>query len=279
MLLAVHVNAHLALSTRWEHQAHTAAILLLLQRQQGQTAQTMLRAHLRHHHNTARLHPVSTLASKRAFILAGLIDVISPAIFFIRPAMKTFLALILFLILTPFFQSSLYAQEMVCKKTVCFESSQIITSKKIPIHGVDLLEYVKLDLYTAALYAPAEIKTIDGILGEIPKSLVLHYHRTIKKELMIKASRDRIKKNPDNNSVALEGRLLQLDKAYQTVQKGDRYELRYEPGIGTSLILNGKLQATIQGEDFQRAFFGIWLSRLPLNKKLRDHLIRSSAEK
>lgn len=167
-------------------------------------------------------------------------------------------------------------EPLVCKKKICFEASRQISGSNLPLHGVELLEYVMLDLYTAALYAPAQNTTIESILGNTPKSLILHYHRTIKKELMIRASRDRIQKNSANNPAQLEDRLKQLDAAYQKVTQGDRYELRYEPGTGTSLILNGKLQATIPGEDFQQAFFGIWLSEVPLNKKLRDKLLKLS---
>ncbi len=163
---------------------------------------------------------------------------------------------------------------LFCKKKVCFESSKNISGTLLPIQGVELLEYIKLDLYTAALYAPVEVTSSDAVLKNVPKSLILHYHRTIKKEWMIEASRNRIKKNPANDSAKLEDRLKQLDAAYQKVHKGDRYELRYEPDVGTSLILNGKLQATIPGEDFQKAFFGIWLSDVPLNKKLRDKLLK-----
>lgn len=167
------------------------------------------------------------------------------------------------------------AQTQTCKKSVCFENTKIIAAQTLPIRGLGLLKYLMFDLYTAALYAPAENTTIDSVLGNTPKSLVLHYHHAIKKEIMIKASRDRISNNPEVDAKNLEDRLKQLDAAYQNVQKGDRYELRFEPGIGTSLLLNGKLQATIVGEDFQKAFFGIWLSRVPLSRKLRDTLLQS----
>lgn len=166
----------------------------------------------------------------------------------------------------------------ICKKSTCFESAVKIAGGEIPVKGIDLLEYLKFDFYTAALYAPTEVKTIDAVLGNVPKSLILHYHRFIKKEWMIKASRDRISKNHEVDSKALENQLRQLDAAYQNVKKGDRYELRYEPGTGTSLILNGKLQAVIPGEKFQKAFFGIWLSRVPLNKKLRDSLLSATGK-
>lgn len=162
---------------------------------------------------------------------------------------------------------------LTCKKSACFEPSLKISEQILPLRNAVLLEYLKFDFYTAALYAPPGFNTPEQILNNVPKSLILYYHRTVKKEWMIKASRDRIKKNPANHPSDLEGRLLQLDAAYRTVKKGDHYELRYEPGVGTSLILNGQLQATISGDDFQRAFFGIWLSDLPLNKNLRDQLI------
>lgn len=165
------------------------------------------------------------------------------------------------------------AQNLICQKSICFEPSKKLAGSEIPIKGVELLTYFKFKLYTAALYAPTNVNSIDAVLNDIPKSLILHYHRTIKKEWMIKASRDRIQKNPDNNLSLLETRLIQLDHAYKTVQKDDRYELRYEPSVGTSLILNNQIQAIIPGKDFQRAFFGIWLSKLPVNKQLRDRLI------
>ncbi|HCM41841.1 MAG TPA: chalcone isomerase family protein [Candidatus Omnitrophota bacterium] len=190
--------------------------------------------------------------------------------------MKKNIAALFILSLSIFFSGWAETKPSVCKKKVCFESAKEIAGIVLPVHGVELLEYIKLDLYTAALYAPVNANSVETVLDNVPKSLILHYHRAIKKEWMIQASRDRIKKNPLNDSAKLEDRLKQLDAAYQKVNKGDRYELRYEPELGTSLILNGKLQATIKGEDFQRAFFGIWLSEVPLNKKLRNKLLKAS---
>ena len=182
---------------------------------------------------------------------------------------------LLFLFVFTFIAAAGQSQNTHCKNSICFDPFVKVAGTEIPVKGIDRLKYLMFDLYTAALYAPSDVHTINAILGNVPKSLILHYHHSIKKSVMIKASRDRIANNPDVDSKALEDRLKQLDAAYQNVQKNDRYELRYEPGSGTSLILNGKLQATIPGEDFQKAFFGIWLSRIPLNKKLRDSLLMS----
>lgn len=132
-----------------------------------------------------------------------------------------------------------------------------------------------MDVYTAALYTPTEIKTAGDVLRNIPKSLILHYHRPVKKEWILKASHNRLKKNLGNNISAFEERLKTLDAAYQSVKKNDRYELRYEPSVGTSLFLNDKLQVSIPGEDFQQAYFGIWFSEKPLNKKFRDKLLKT----
>ena len=72
---------------------------------------------------------------------------------------------------------------------------------------------------------------------------------------------------------ALQERLDRIAAAYEKVGKDDRYELRYMPGAGTTLLLNDREIITLPGEDFARAYMGIWLSETPANKKFRDKLL------
>jgi chalcone isomerase-like protein len=57
------------------------------------------------------------------------------------------------------------------------------------------------------------------------------------------------------------------------VSPGDRYALTYVPDVGTELRLNEESLATIPGEDFAEAYFGIWLGDQPLDEGLRDKLL------
>ena len=70
-------------------------------------------------------------------------------------------------------------------------------------------------------------------------------------------------------------RLNRLNTAYQPVENGDHSSLTYQPGIGTTLNINGTHIITIEGEDFAKLYFTIWLGELPISKSLRRDLIGS----
>ncbi len=162
-----------------------------------------------------------------------------------------------------------------CVKTTCAPIQQAFGTKLVPLHGLELFEYWGFKLYTAALYAPEGVDTSAEVLADIPKSLILHYHRKIRNDQIIKAAEHNLQKNPANDMASLRPAIDQLHAAFVTVQKGDTYELRYEPGIGTTLLFNGQPKVTVPGVDFQRAYFGVWLSDYPLNSKLRDKLLNT----
>ncbi len=195
--------------------------------------------------------------------------------------MKKTAAAVLFVLGIGSFSSSVLAaassEQPGCLKEVCFALDKEIAGQKLPLHGVGDLQYLMLDMYTGAFYAPADVKTSADALADVPKALVLEYHRGIKVKWMNEAAEKILRKNPENDIKALQSRIDQIAAAYQKVSKGDRYELRYEPGTGTSLLLNDKLIVTIPGVDFARAYLGIWLSEYPANKKFRDKILGLSA--
>ncbi len=165
-----------------------------------------------------------------------------------------------------------------CLKDVCVEPVKTIAGQPVPLTGLQLFTYWGFELYTAAFYLPQGTPhSVAGALSDVPKSLLLIYRRKIRSDQIIKAGGHNLIKNPSNDMPAIQARLDQLNAAYQTVQKGDRYELLYEPGRGTTLLFNDKPLVTLPGVDFQKAYFGIWLSDYPLNAKLRDGLLGKNA--
>lgn len=166
----------------------------------------------------------------------------------------------------------LYAES--CETSICFPDFIEIGGKQIPKRGSGLLEFLKFDMYTAALYVPAEVEGVEGVLADVPKRLELYYHRNIKVEWMNKAAEKVMRKNPAVDFDAVEARVQLISAAYQKVSKGDRYALQYDPGQGTTLFLNDSPQISLPGYDFAKAYFGIWLSEYPANEELRDKLIQ-----
>lgn len=72
---------------------------------------------------------------------------------------------------------------------------------------------------------------------------------------------------------AIEPRMRELHASYRSVKPGDRYALTWTPGSGLELALNGRSLALVDGTDFARAYFDLWLGDAPMDEKLRNALL------
>ncbi len=97
-------------------------------------------------------------------------------------------------------------------------------------------------------------------LGNFPKELEFEYARRISSEQLIEAAEKILVRNtPEATLAAIAPQINEINDAYQDVNRGDRYTLRYEPGVGTSLLRNDEFVWQTPGEKFQRVYFSIWL--------------------
>jgi hypothetical protein len=78
---------------------------------------------------------------------------------------------------------------------------------------------------------------------------------------------------PESEVARVRGSFDHINSLYEDVREDDRYELVYEPGVGTTLVFNGEEVDTIEGPEFARALFGIWLADHALSEPLRDRLL------
>ena len=66
----------------------------------------------------------------------------------------------------------------------------------------------------------------------------------------------------------------QLSSSFNSdVTSGDFYEFIYIPEIGTHVLKNDDLVKIIPGFEFKRAFFGIFLSKNPIQKNLKKAML------
>ncbi len=116
-----------------------------------------------------------------------------------------------------------------------------------------------IHVFDATYRAPLDTAHLDP-LDEFPKELEFEYARNIGSEQLIGVAEKILKKSvPSAKLAEIEFRIKALNAAYQDVGRGDRYTLRYEPGKGTSLLLNGTVLHETPGDDFHRIYFSIWL--------------------
>jgi hypothetical protein len=85
---------------------------------------------------------------------------------------------------------------------------------------------------------------------------------------------------PPAEFALIEKRLRALNAAMnslKTLQRGAVVFLDYVPGSGTRVIVNGKEQTIIAGDDFFRAMLRIWIGKKPVDGRLRDAMLGGSS--
>jgi hypothetical protein len=59
----------------------------------------------------------------------------------------------------------------------------------------------------------------------------------------------------------------------EEAKENDIYDIVYIPGEGVSVTMKGVLKGTIQGLDFKKAVFSIWLGDDPADSKLKKGML------
>jgi hypothetical protein len=157
---------------------------------------------------------------------------------------------------------------------VPFLATQAPGGDALRLHGGAKLKWLLFDVYVGGLYLPPE-SAADRALEDIPKRLEFHYLVSIDGKDFGPAGEKILQRNFTPEELApLADRLARIRAAYRDVKEGDRYALTYLPGVGTELSLNGVPLVTIEGADFARAYFSIWLGKKPLDEGFRRELLR-----
>jgi hypothetical protein len=127
-------------------------------------------------------------------------------------------------------------------------------------------------VYDAALYGQRGATARDIVAGGVHRCLVLEYKRTVTRDKIVTAA-EKVLDRQRVDLAPLRERVDGLHRAYRDVSAGDRYALCHAPGRDTRLTLNGETLATVPGDDFAAAYFGIWLREGAISDSLRDALL------
>ncbi len=126
-------------------------------------------------------------------------------------------------------------------------------------------------IYDAALYAPA-----GNYSPEKPYALKLFYHQNIDGKKIVDTSIQEIRKNGLNSERILKRWSMQLSEIFpQAIKPGESLTGVYT-GKKTVFCQDGRKLGSINGQEFARHFFGIWLSEKTSLPDLRRKLLGKS---
>ena len=133
------------------------------------------------------------------------------------------------------------------------------------VQSTGRLTYWGLPIYDATLYRSA-------VPNASEFALEIRYQRSISGETLASRTADEmIKTGVAEKQADLWGK--ELAKIFPNVEPGTMLTAVYVPKQGTTFLLNQKPLAQVPGEDFSKAFFGVWFSDKTSSPKLRKALL------
>lgn len=168
------------------------------------------------------------------------------------------------------------AAESVTNRGVEIPRETEVDGERLVLFGHGVARYARIfRVYVAALYGPEDVAPEDLLDSNVTRRLEITYLRDVGADDIREATRVVL----DDQYTASEQdafieRFERFNALYEDVSDGDLYAYEYRPEDEESrLYLNGELQGTENGEDFARAYLGIWLREDALSTSLRDDLL------
>ena len=110
------------------------------------------------------------------------------------------------------------------------------------------------------------------------KRLVLRFVRDVSRDDLTGAFNDGFRRNAGGSLGALQARINRLNGWMGSVVSGNELTFTYLPGTGLRVHTGSTARGIIEGEDFARVFFSIWLGPNPPNTGLRRGLLGGSCD-
>ena len=148
---------------------------------------------------------------------------------------------------------------------------------KLVLNGSGVRTKYFISLYVEALYLKEKSIDANAILdSKDPMAVRLHLTSAmVTNKKIIEAITNGLRKTCTANCNAVQSKMDEMITFFTNELKPDDYiDLIYNPDVDSTFVnLNGATIGKVQGFEFKRALFGIWLEEKPVNKALKNRLL------
>jgi len=181
------------------------------------------------------------------------------------------------LLLTLQFSNFLTSTAQVTLNEVTLPAKIKQDNTELMLNGGGIRTKIFFKLYTGGLYLTAKSKNGNELVAA-DKAMAMRLTITsgmVDSEKMSEAIQEGFGKSLKGNTAPQQTKISEFINTFkkEAIKEGDTFELWYLPGVGVKSYKNGTLKSTIQGLDFKKALFGIWLSDEPVDSDLKDGLL------
>jgi hypothetical protein len=142
--------------------------------------------------------------------------------------------------------------------------------------GIGLRKKFFVDVYYGAFYMQQPTRDpAQAIASDQAKRIVLQVvYKEVEAAKWVEGWQEGFAANTPNADPALKARMNQFLGCFkEPVKKGEAVQITYVPGSGTEVVIKGKTQGTIPGDDFMKALLSIWFGKHPASQDLMKGML------
>jgi hypothetical protein len=149
-------------------------------------------------------------------------------------------------------------------------------SETMTLNGAGVREKFWMDMYAGGLY----LKNKSGNASEImnkDEAMAIRLHivsKMITSDRMIDAVTEGFESSTGGNTAPISAEIKKFISFFKDeINKEDVFDIVYLPSRGSVIYRNGKESGSIEGMEFKKALFGIWLSNEPADDDLKEGML------
>ncbi|MGA2938816.1 MAG: chalcone isomerase family protein [Syntrophobacteraceae bacterium] len=158
---------------------------------------------------------------------------------------------------------------------VKFPDKMKVNGQDLTFNGGGKRTKFGLQVYVAGLYLKQKsgeaARIIDG--DETMEIRLQITSALVSANRMKSAVMEGFEKSANGNTAPLKARIDAFMGIFEGLDNNDVYEIAYVPGKGTEVSKNGAISSVIEGLDFKKALYGIWLGDKPAQEELKAGML------
>lgn len=171
----------------------------------------------------------------------------------------------------------LFAVCAAAADTAGVELPQTMTvgENELVLNGAGLRKKFVIKVYAGGLYLPSKTSDAADVLNTDDAAVIrmVMIYDDIAPEKMKETWEEGFQANVADTA-PLKDRIEMMTSWFtEAAREGDIYDIVYNPADGCSLIINGEKKGTVEGADFKKAIFSVWLGEKPADKKLKAAML------
>lgn len=169
------------------------------------------------------------------------------------------------------------SQAQVTINGVTLPASMKAGDQTISLNGGGIRKKLFFKLYVGGLYLSNKSSEAKAII-DADEAMAVKLQITsgmISSENMSEAINEGFEKSTGGNVAPLKDNISKFVDTFKKseIVEGNVFDIVYVPGKGVESYKNGKLQSTVEGMDFKKALFGIWLCDEPADEDLKEKML------